>query len=339
MTLFARCLPHATLAIVGTAKNVGKTTCLNHLVDAYAARGTRLGLTSIGRDGEDIDAVTDRPKPRITPPVGTLVATSAVSARRSAARLREVAPTPFRTALGAVSLYEVTGPGFVEIAGPVTVRDTVDLNAMLRAHGARTVLVDGAIDRRASASAEVADAVILATGLSFDPEPATVLDHTASVRRWLMLAAPPALDHPLQTGVLTWSGDFHPWTDPTVLERGEELSRWLPADTRRLVLRGALTEAVARQLAKSPTPFELVVPDGTHVLMQPSTFDRLEARGIRCYAQRPLTLAAVTVNPTRPDGRATDAAAFLAAMQQRLAPTPVYDLHLHPPGVADVPRP
>ena len=44
-----------SLAIVGLAKNVGKTTTLGSLLDAAARRGLRVGLTSIGRDGEPLE--------------------------------------------------------------------------------------------------------------------------------------------------------------------------------------------------------------------------------------------------------------------------------------------
>lgn len=329
MTLFELCRPHATLSIVGTAKNVGKTTCLNHLIDRYEAQGVRMGLTSVGRDGEDLDVVTDRPKPRITPPPGTLVATAALSAKRSTARLREVARTPFRTAIGPVGIYEVLGPGQVEVAGPVTVQDTVALVRILRGHGARQVLVDGAIDRRASASGEVADGVVLATGLSFSEDPAEVAAHTWTQARYLGLEAPPYADLPATTGALTADGRFRAWQGPTVIEQGEALVRWLPADARCLVLRGALTEGVARQLLKrEPMGLDVVVPDGTHLLLQAATFDRLSERGVRFHASRPIRLVAVTVNPTSPFGAAVDPEPFLAMMRERLNPIPVLDVVL-----------
>lgn len=327
MTLFDLCRPHATLSIVGTAKNVGKTTCLNHLIARYEAHGVRMGLTSVGRDGEDLDAVTDRPKPRITPPPGTLVATAALSAKRSQARLREIATTPFRTAIGPVGLYEVLGPGFVEVAGPVTVQDTADLIALLRRHGARQVFVDGAIDRRASASGAVADGVVLATGLSFHCDPAEVAAHTAAQVRYLSLEAPPHAGLPPETGALAADGSFLAWEGPTVLEQGEALVRWLPPDARCLVLQGALTEGVAKQLLKRE-PIDVVVPDGTHLLLPSATFERLVERGGSFYALRPIHLVAVTLNPTSPDGAAVDPDAFLALMRERLNPLPVLDVVL-----------
>ncbi|MCJ7651122.1 MAG: hypothetical protein MUP85_21135, partial [Candidatus Lokiarchaeota archaeon] len=52
------------IAIIGLAKNVSKTTTLNHVIQVLKG-GYQLGLTSIGRDGEKYDAITSLPKPRI----------------------------------------------------------------------------------------------------------------------------------------------------------------------------------------------------------------------------------------------------------------------------------
>lgn len=330
MTLFERCRPFETLAIVGTAKNVGKTTTLNWLVARYEALGIRLGLTSVGRDGEDLDMVTDRPKPRITPPPGTLVATAQLSAKRSTARLKEVRKTPFRTAIGPVSIYEVQSLGTVEVAGPVSAADTRRLVAMLQELGARQVMVDGAIDRRASASSDVAEGVILATGLALSDDPGEVVERTVAHVRWLSLPQA-SFEVPDQAGAILWDGTFVEWPGSSLLEHGEELARWLPEEAMVLVLPGAFTEPMARSLGRrvAATPdaeLAVVVPDGTHVLMQPGDFDLLAERGVKVFASRPIRLVAVTVNPTSPLGASTDPKAFLARMQEALGDVPVYDL-------------
>ena len=53
-----------SFAVVGLAKNCGKTTVVNHLIGEWGRRGVRLGLTSIGRDGEPVDLV-DRKSTRL----------------------------------------------------------------------------------------------------------------------------------------------------------------------------------------------------------------------------------------------------------------------------------
>lgn len=329
MALFELCQTIPTISIVGTAKNVGKTTCLNHLIARYEAKGMRLGLTSFGRDGEDFDQLTDRPKPRIMPPPGTLVATSRLSAKRSTAKLREISTTPFRTAIGPVGLYEVLTRGFVEIAGPVTVEDTVELKRLLREAGAEITLVDGAIDRRASASSAVADGVILATGMSLELTEQEIAEHALLQTRWLNLPASLHLASCERTGVLLGSGAFLQWPGATVLEHGDALLKWLPADADTLILAGALTERLAlRLLTGRRHDLSIIVPDGTHLLLEPETFGKLEHLGVRFHAVRPIRLIAVTVNPTRPDGQKVDAKQFQTLVQERLAPIPVFDVLL-----------
>ena len=44
------------ISIIGLAKNVSKTTTLNYIIKNL--EGYRLGLTSIGRDGEKYDVIT-----------------------------------------------------------------------------------------------------------------------------------------------------------------------------------------------------------------------------------------------------------------------------------------
>src|SRR5438067_2632042 len=55
------------LSLLGLAKNVGKTTTPNHLVATllgeHLYRSDELALTSLGLDGEAIDALTGFPKP------------------------------------------------------------------------------------------------------------------------------------------------------------------------------------------------------------------------------------------------------------------------------------
>ena len=50
-----------TLSLAGTCKNAGKTTVLGTLIGP-PAQSAGLALTSIGRDGESRDIVTDTPQ-------------------------------------------------------------------------------------------------------------------------------------------------------------------------------------------------------------------------------------------------------------------------------------
>lgn len=331
-TLADCCAPYRTLAIAGTVKNAGKTTALNALVAAYAARGEVLGLSSVGRDGEAIDQLTQRPKPRIHPPVGALVATAHDAALHSRAVLERVAPTPFRTALGPVGIYRVLAPGFVEVAGPVKVKEASALIGLLREAGAGRVILDGAADRRAFLACGV-EAFVLATGFAFEADPAALAEATRSVLARLGLEGAPAAwreafaHGAAPPGALDGAGAFHPWPGASFLEAPERLGTWLPPGARALWVPGGLTDAVAEALAAAPArPEAVVVPSGTHLLLSQAAFARLERRGLRFAALRPLRCAAVTCNPMNPHGEPGDAVALRETLARTLAPLPVVDV-------------
>lgn len=305
------------LAIVGTAKNVGKTTTLNWLLERFEGHET-LAITSVGRDGEPVDMVTERPKPRIIPPVGTLVATARATVARSEAKLEKVFSTPFRTALGPVDIYRVLSKGKVEVAGPVAAYQAAELASMLSEHVTR-VLIDGAIDRRASAA--ISDGIVLATGMALDPDPEEVYRQTLAHCRMLALPPLPFLpDLPAKAGFLVGE-QFTPW-EGSALDRVD----WtIPAEADTILLGGALTEGLAKKIL-AHGPLRVVVPNGTHLVMGPPLFEEMEKRGIRFFARTPMQLAAVTLNPTSPHDAGAPPDAFLARM--RALPVPVFDLCL-----------
>src|SRR5579859_969752 len=102
------------LSLVGLAKNVGKTTATNYLLQALLDEklyeASELALTSLGLDGEATDAMTGLPKPRYVLRAGLLVATTGELLRQAegeGARFERLQQLPGRTALGPVFLARV----------------------------------------------------------------------------------------------------------------------------------------------------------------------------------------------------------------------------------------
>lgn len=185
------------LAVVGLAKNVGKTVAFNTLVRQAVRHGRRVGMVSAGRDGEDRDAVFSWPKPAVPVPAGALVVT--VDSRLQGAcgggdawggkgirrgeggcagedRYRSADPAweiltglGHATVLGAPVLARARRQIAVELVAPGGRQAVASaVQAMLQA-GAQLVLVDGAVNRVASAHPEVADGVVLAVGAAAAP--------------------------------------------------------------------------------------------------------------------------------------------------------------------------
>lgn len=149
------------LFVVGTGKNVGKTVTARAVYEAAYGRGLRVGMMSVGRDGEAVDAVDARPKPRLFLRPGTFVATARDGLPRSPASVM-LATSSLATAAGPIAYVRIEGAADYELIGPPTasgVREAVDV---LRAH-CEVTIVDGAIDRVAALAGGVG-AVVIAGG-------------------------------------------------------------------------------------------------------------------------------------------------------------------------------
>ena len=167
------------VALVGLAKNTGKTETLAAILRELRERGRRVGVTSIGRDGEAHDVIDARiSKPRIVLPAGGLVASTDALVRASGLAHELVERTGVRTPLGEVVIARLAEDGAVEVAGPSAAEDLGRVADAMLAHGAEQVLIDGSIDRRAASSPEVADGLVIATGAVLDKELAAVVAAT-----------------------------------------------------------------------------------------------------------------------------------------------------------------
>ncbi len=145
----------SSVAIVGIAKNVGKTVTMRAIYEAAYEQGVRVGLVSAGYDGEAIDAVFGNAKPRLLLYPGTWVATA----------------SEFGTPL---ALEAVEKERYYELLGPPTASALRAAVHELRRH-CDLVLIDGAIDRLA-VIATGDDAIVVACGAAAAPTQEAVLD-------------------------------------------------------------------------------------------------------------------------------------------------------------------
>ncbi len=104
--------PARTLAVVGLAKNTGKTQTLTTFLAELAVARRRVGVTSIGRDGEEHDVIDRRiAKPRVRLAAGSLVATTDALLRASAIPNERLLATGVRTPMGEVLVAETARRG------------------------------------------------------------------------------------------------------------------------------------------------------------------------------------------------------------------------------------
>jgi hypothetical protein len=320
--------PARRLALVGLAKNTGKTETLTAILSEHAAVGRRVGVTSIGRDGEERDAIDARiAKPRIRLQAGDLVATTGSLLRASAADHERLLLTGVRTSLGDVVIAQLREPGMVEVAGPNAAADVRVVTDAMAAFGAEQVLIDGAIDRRAASSPAVADGLVMATGavLSPDIERVVALTREAVELVRLPLAGECAGDAPEEEIALARR---------LVLGSDQaEIAALLREHPRASVFKvdGALSERFLEgllQARRRPGGRELriVVADPTKVFLSNRAPGWYRRQGVAIEVLRTIELKAITINPVAPQSHRFDSGLLRILVEEALADVPVFDV-------------
>ena len=137
----------ATLAVVGMTKNTGKTVALNHLLACAAEDGVAIGVTSIGRDGENRDQVFFFPKPPVRVWSGSIIATARDTLLRAKVRWKLLAATGLDSPMGEIVIVRALDHGEMEIAGASRSSDQQKIIAQLRQCGCAMIILDGALGR------------------------------------------------------------------------------------------------------------------------------------------------------------------------------------------------
>jgi hypothetical protein len=331
--------PARRLALVGLAKNTGKTVALTTTLRELDAGGTCVGVTSIGRDGEAHDVIDERiEKPRIHLGEGSLVATTDMLLSASGVAHERVEQTGLRTPLGEIAIARMLAPGAVEVAGPGTARDVRAVADAMAALGAERVLIDGALDRRAAASPAIADGVVVSTGAVLHRDPAEVARRTRAAVDLLRL---PAVGDPAvrelaaslaSSALVAPGGETTPVAERVVLDGGDAevaaLLREAPAATH-VVVAGALCEPFVQQLLRATRgarELTLVVGDGTRVFLRERDAGWYRRQGLAIEALAPIALHAITVNPVAPRSHRFDAAALPRLVAEAIPGVPVLDV-------------
>lgn len=270
-----------TVCVIGLSKNAGKTTTLNAMMREANTAFSKIGLTSIGRDGEFADVASGHAKPQVEVKPGTLFATAAGLIDKCNVSKRLVAATTYATALGDVYIVESLSSGYVQIGGPSISTQLIGIKEQMFRYGCECILIDGAIGRRSLGSSQLADGVVLCTSANTGPNMGEVVEETAFVASLYEL--------PL------WDG------------------------SAAFIHEGVLNDKKIEQIKKDPAKKGgiVVVDDPSKILCTSAQFYSLAEV---CHIQvksRPQLLA-VSVNPTSIYGWNFDREAFVGRISERV---------------------
>lgn len=324
-----------SVAIVGLAKNAGKTECLNYILRRLALRGHATALTSIGVDGETRDVVLRTPKPEITVYENMLFATSELHYRQRRLTSEILDLSNRRTSLGRLVTARAIIGGKALISGPADTASMRTLIGRLHEHKAETVLIDGALSRLSPASPTVADALVLATGAAVAATIQEVRNHTRFVCSLIELPNVKAqlADRlePLAAGVwgIDAEGEAHDLNIPSAFALESNRYRIFDHGTT-LFCSGAVSDRMLQFLSaqKQIADTTLIMRDFTRLFATPATLADYRRRGGKLEVLRKNRLLAVCVNPVSPRGYRLDSVRLCGELGEILS-VPVYDLMQH----------
>ncbi|HYE81032.1 MAG TPA: hypothetical protein VEG39_02565 [Clostridia bacterium] len=324
------------VSIVGTSKNAGKTVTLNEIINQAHDKGIRLGLISTGRDGERKDVLTETEKPPVYVRHGTIITTVESAIKGEYAGIEIFRVTDYNTPMGRVVLGRATEDGYVEISGPHSSMTIKEMCIEMQGLGAELVLIDGSLDRRASAAPYVSDGTVLATGAALARSIGRVVEKTMHVintysvpgieEEYIRDIAYNAIDMG-KTAVIASDGSITYPDTMVSLQSGDIISEYLKEDTAYVILSGSATVGTLKDiLLNRKSRLKIVVKDSTRIFIPAADFYILQKMGMELRVVESINIIAVTVNPYSPEGYYFEPLELLDAMRNAVPHIPVFDV-------------
>ncbi|MHA1992317.1 MAG: lysine 5,6-aminomutase reactivase subunit KamB [Candidatus Hodarchaeales archaeon] len=317
------------VSIIGLAKNVSKTTTLNYIIRNIGEKYV-LGLTSIGRDGEKYDVITDLPKPQIYVKKGTYVVTANQCFEESRIKFEVIRSTGFNTPLGEVLILKAKGEGYIELAGPSINNQLKKICVELKNLGCDLILVDGAFDRRSYSTPLISDATIISTGASVSRNMKEVIDLTLHTINLLNLEQ--ELDENIinlsrkimgksKLGIISKTNSVKFLDISTALDSAQYIIDNIEEDSNYVAISGAVTDKLLEDLMRTTQKYKFLtflVSDATKLFLSEKILKKFQKKGGKIKVLNPIKVIAVTINPISPNGYSFDKNVFLKSLAEEL---------------------
>lgn len=329
LDVYALLKDYKRISIIGMEKNVGKTTLLNFLIKKIGDKKV-VGLTSIGRDGEEVDVVTTTSKPRIYVYPNTIIATARDCLRNCDITREILYTTDFSTPMGNIVIVRAITAGYVDIAGPSFNSQIKEILELMEEFGSEISIVDGALSRKGSAMSDVTEATILSTGAALSLDMGKVVDETKTTVSLLNLKN---FENEIQREIIEKSffdaravviyknNKVINLEGVSSLESNGEIKNYFNDEIEVIAIRGAITQKFLETLIKNRQNFKnltLVIKDGTRVFTDFITLKKIEACGIDIKVLNPINLLFVTCNPHSPLGYDFPKERFKTLLEEKL---------------------
>lgn len=317
------------ISIIGMEKNVGKTSLLNKLIEEVSDQKI-LGITSIGRDGEEIDVVTETKKPRIFVRTGTIIATARDCLRSCDITKEVLLSTNFNSPLGNIVIIRARSNGYVDIAGPSYNSQLKFIIKKMNEFGADMCIIDGALGRKSTAISDISDSTILATGAALSLDMHKVVDDTKKTVSLLNLSECSkeykdiALEYfdKYRTVIVDKNYNVKTLDSNNSLDNARELKEFLNENVASVIVRGAITEKFLENIISNRQSYgkiKLIGIDGTRFFISSELLKKASLANIELEVLYKINLLFVSLNPWSPRGFEFDKDEFKKRLEAELS--------------------
>ena len=328
--------PYRSVSIIGMNKNVGKTTTLNYILKE--ARGkVSLGLTSIGRDGEEIDVVTSTEKPKIYIEKNAMVATAKACLLSSDFTREIVETTDINTPMGEIVIARALSDGYVDLGGPSVNNYMSQIRDKLLKYNCDLVIIDGALNRKTFASPAITEATVLSTGAALNRSMNEVVKET--IHSIELLSLPKVEDLCINKvsreilscgniGVIYKDNTYKVLDAVTALNSSRIVVEALDDNVSCLVIKGVISDTLIKEIMASTVLYRditIVAEDGTKLFINGDTYYKFTKQGGEIQVLNKINIVCVTTNPKAPYGYEFSPKEFVDRLRD-LTDIPVFDV-------------
>lgn len=307
--------------IMGICKNAGKTTTLSRMIDSFKDR-YKVGLTSIGRDGEIEDIVTRTEKPRLYIRKDSIIATAEKILSKGDVSKEILYSTDINTSIGKIIIYRARSDGYVEIAGPSINEDIEEISKIFKKEKVDKILVDGAISRKTTSSLDIFDAVILAVGASYDRDIKKVVEDTEYIIELydLPLADIEEIKSNKKYNIFLKNGRINSISKDNFKNLNKN-------NIEKIFIKGAVTdEDIDNILSLNIENIRLIVEDSSKIFVSEEKFKILKLRNIKTYVKKKIEIICITINPYSTLGENFNKDEFKARLEEKID-IPIFNIY------------
>jgi hypothetical protein len=312
------------ISIVGNAKNAGKTTVLNAIVNQYQSH---VLLTSIGLDGEELDQVTHLEKPQVFVKKNDYIVTAKGTLSEFTATYEIVKTYNIHTAIGQIVLCRITNPGKVLIAGPSKVDEMQRVIDDVRKILPIKIIIDGAFFRQSFAN--VGEGVIFVVGANDSPDMSLTIEHAALSYWKLTLPKYDDVQFDLKNQKMVCvlkNNQLFSLGFASLLGHADDILKQMNEADALFIPKSITDELINCWTDRYPhVTCNLILQSGIHIQLNHQNLKRLKQLTKSIEVIHPIDVLAVCMNPTSPNGYQYHKKDFKRQLEKRLK-CQVYDV-------------